>query len=463
MNIRDIPAEFAPYRDKGVQQLSGFLSEDFRADLRSRARRIMELRDAGALTIDNQDSQGLGYEWFEPLLKHPEMVKLATTLMGPNVVASGWRILVKDHRFKKAVHVHQDWPYNFGALDKITVFVPLTHVNAANGGLIFYEESHLYGPVSRGSIDVSRFPPMTEVCPDADVGDLIVCDYLTWHYSNTSSNGEERIMLQLNYQPAHDASSKNIVAGRIPHDKLLLDRWDAVSVPSTELNLPDSRRALEAGNVDRAKRFARGLLFDDGDHVGASLLMYDILMAEKDPAALQHLEGARAALRKLQRQLGERDAALTGSAVTEDAAAAPTAQDGPNSPWKPLTPTFRSFVPGYDNVEALPATLATPELAWDYGALSDLLTTDKAATIRIRAKALGGEVGVCLVTEGLQRHGVGSPCGASGGRGGVDHDRVLTGELSGAGGGAQSRRPGQLEQAGAEKRGRVRLRLTPDA
>ena len=461
MNIRDIPSAFHPYRDHGVQHLKGFLSEGLRDDLRARAREIMRLRDEGALTIDNQDSQGLENAWFEPVLKHPEMLALATSLLGPDVVASGWRILVKDHRFKKAVHVHQDWPYNFGGVDKITVFVPLTQVNAANGGLIFYEDSHHYGPVSRGSIDVSRFPPMTEVCPEAEVGDLILCDYLTWHYSNTSSNGEERIMLQLNYQPASDPSSKNIVAGSFPHDKLLLDRWDAVGVPSSELNLPDARRALEGGRVDRAKRFAKGLVFDDENHAGASLLLYDILLAEKDPAALQHLEGARAALKRLQRELATRDAAFRGGSVeaakTEDDT---PLEDGANSPWKPLQPKFRSFVPAYESSETLPTTLGTPERAWDYGALSDVLTTDKAATIRIRAKAIGGDVGVCLVTENCSGmasapHVVKAEDGDT-----RHHDRFLAGELPSPGGRAQPRRGGLDQRPGAEERGRVRLRLS---
>lgn len=398
MNIRDIPAALHPYRDKGVQHLKGFLSEDFRERLRAGAREIMQMRDEGRLSIDSQDSQGLGHAWFEPFLKHPQMVELATSLLGPNVTGAGWRILVKDQRFKTAVHVHQDWPYNFGGVDKITVFVPMTRVNADNGGLVFYEESHLYGPVSRGSIDVSRFPPMTEACPDADVGDVIVCDYLTWHYSNTSANGEERIMLQLNYQPAHDPSSQNLVAGTFPHNKVLLDRWDAVSTPSCELSLPEARRALEAGQVDRATRFARGLLFDDRDHVGGALLMHDLMMAQKDPQALYYLETARTALKKLQRQLAERDAVLSGGTIAEvqpDIAS----DDAAGSPWKPLATRFHSYVPAFDSAESLPATFGTPEIAWNYGAVSDSLATDRASTLRIRARAVGGEVGVCLVTE----------------------------------------------------------------
>ena len=395
----DLQTQFldtTPLKTKGFQHVPGFLPADVTADLNVRAQEVIALRAAGKMTTDSQDSAGLDYAWFESLVKHPKLIELMTTLLGPDVVCSGWRVLAKDKHYKQAVHVHQDWPYNPGDTNKVTVFLPLTPVTYANGGLIFLEQSHYYGPVSRGPIDLTRFPPMTETCPDTAVGDIVLCDFLTWHYSLPKQNDDERLMIQLNYQPARDASNNNVVAGKRPHDKVLHNRMDAVSVPSVELNLTEARACLEAGNVDRATRFARGLLFDDKDHAGAALLLHDILSAQGDPEALIYLEMARGSTTRLQREIAERDRKLglaTAAAPTEAAPASVA------SPWRPVEVAFKSFVEGKADAAGLPATLATPDGAWAYGAISDLIHTEKPATIRVTAEALDGKVGLCLITE----------------------------------------------------------------
>jgi hypothetical protein len=386
-----------PLKTKGFQHVRSFLPDDVKQDLIARAQEVIALRASGRMSTDSQDSQGLDYDWFQPLLRHPKMIELATSQLGPDVVCSGWRVLAKDRHFRQAVHVHQDWPYNPGDTNKLTVFLPLTRVNFENGGLIFLEESHYYGPVSRGPIDLSRFPPMVETCPDADVGDIILCDFLTWHYSLPKQNDDERLMIQLNYQPARDASNNNIVAGKLPHNKVLHNRLDAVSVPSVELNCVEARAYLAEGNLDRATRFARGLVFDDPEHAGAALLLHDILAAENDPTALKYLEMARAAVNKFQAEIAARDEKYGISVASPVAAQAAAAVSG--SPWQALELPFKSFVDGHPDQTALPANLGTPETAWAYGAISDVVRTDKPATIRVRAKALEGKIGFCLISE----------------------------------------------------------------
>ncbi len=400
MSELDDHIDTSELKTKGLVILRSFFSEEIKQDLADRARTIIALRDAGKLTTYDQDSQGLPDEWFTPLLRNETLVRLMTQVIGPNVCAKGNRILAKDKHFKMGVHVHQDWPYNSGDTRKITVFVPLTRMNKDNGGLIFYEGSHFYGPVSKGPLDVSRFPPMTEICPDIDVGDILVCDYLTWHYSNPSDNGEERIMLQLNYQPADDPSSNNVVAGVRSHDKLLLSRFDAASLPSVELNCKVAREFYEAGDLDRASRYAQGLLYDDADHSSAALLLCDILADKNDPSALRYLEQARASIRKQMEKISayDRRYGLDPDPIVGTApSGAQSSQADTASPWRPLPTTWRGKAPGQADVEGLPANLVTPEPAWAYGAVSDPLQTSSPATVRIRARTTKGKIGFCMI------------------------------------------------------------------
>lgn len=386
--------DVTPLKTKGFQHITGFLNDEVKKDLARRAEEIIQLRQSGKLTTHDQDSQGLDNDWFKPLLHIPELVALATSILGPDVCASGWRILAKDKHFKGEIHVHQDWPYNPGDTRKLTAFLPLTEVNKANGSLYFLEESHFYGPVSRGPIDISRFDPMVATCPSADIGDVIICDFLTWHYSLPSENERERLMIQINYQPASDASGSYLVAGKLPHNRRILSsRFDAASVPSVELNAKQARSYFESGDIDRATRYARGVLFDDPDNASAAMLLYDILSQRKDPSALGYLEMARVSLAKLRGELAVRDGAPLSS---EDAAPAPT---DANTAWREVQLDWKSFVPTHPDVDLLPANLATPELAWGYGAISGLLDTQNPATVRIRAKALSGKIGLCLLDE----------------------------------------------------------------
>jgi|GEM_PF-6333860 len=67
--------------------------------------------------------------------------------------------------------------------------------------------------------------------------------------------------------------------------------------------------------------------------------------------------------------------------------------------WKPLYAPWKSLIPTHADAETLPAKLATPDKSWAYGAVTDLVETDKPATIRIKAKGLSGKVGFCLISE----------------------------------------------------------------
>jgi hypothetical protein len=110
----------------------------------------VQLRDAGKLTTHDQDSQGLEGEWFQPLVRNKSLINFMVKLLGPNVGAKGYRVLAKDKHYGMKVHIHQDWPYNTGDTKKITCFVPLTRMNADNGGLILW--SSVAGPAGSDAL-----------------------------------------------------------------------------------------------------------------------------------------------------------------------------------------------------------------------------------------------------------------------------------------------------------------------
>jgi hypothetical protein len=240
---------------------------------------------------------------------------------------------------------------------------------------------------------------MPESCPDVDVGDLLICDYLTWHYSNASVNGEERILLQLNYQPADDPSSTELVAGERSHDKLLLGRFDAASVPSVELNCQAAREYYEKGDLDRATRFARGLLYDDPDHSSAALLLSEILSAANDPTALRYLEMARASIRKQAALIStlDRRYGLDATPFAEPSSVPPASSPQASSRWRALDVFWRSEIEGVADTGELPAMFSTHHQPWGYGAVSEAIEVGGSSTIKIKARSEKGKIGFCLI------------------------------------------------------------------
>ncbi|MCU1390645.1 MAG: hypothetical protein JWL72_3983, partial [Ilumatobacteraceae bacterium] len=118
------------------------------------------------------------------------------------------RVLIKDEHWTGAISIHQDMPYFNGGQRKVSIFVPLerTQADGGNGGLKFVVGSHRYGNLERGTINLADFEPMPVLAPDLDVGDVVVMDFLTWHYSETPATPSERPLLQLAYQAADDGS-----------------------------------------------------------------------------------------------------------------------------------------------------------------------------------------------------------------------------------------------------------------
>ena len=197
------------YSEKGVLHLSSFFDSEDTESLRSMW---------GTLNAHIQQREGLERESrfvfgvlpppIGDLYRHPRLVELVRSLIGPDVALYMNRLLLKDRAWNAAVEIHQDMPYFNGGLEKVSIFLPLQPIQATggNGGLKYVIGSHKYGNLQRGTIERVQFPPMEDFAPSVNVGDIVVMNFLTWHYSEAAVIADDRPLLQMVYQPASDGS-----------------------------------------------------------------------------------------------------------------------------------------------------------------------------------------------------------------------------------------------------------------
>ena len=111
-----------------------------------------------------------------------------------------------------------------GAISRSNPPITPTAAKNGNGGLIFLKGSHKYGNLQRGTIRREMFPAMEELAPDLEVGDIVLMDFLTWHYSGEAVVPGDRPLMQIAYQPSSDGSYVGPKAG-VPKPTLVSGRW----------------------------------------------------------------------------------------------------------------------------------------------------------------------------------------------------------------------------------------------
>lgn len=203
------PEQIRKYRDDGLLALPGFFAPDFAATLPPAWHDLRDAADRGehGLVRKNQFIHGKLVPPLGDLYKHPSLVALARQMLGDNIALYINRLLIKDAGWSGAVSPHQDIVYFHGGINKLSVFVPLTPMNPANGGLAFVTGSHKFGNLGeRGTILLDHFPSMPIVTPGLVPGDICLMDILTWHLSEQAPAPSERITMQIIYQPADDGS-----------------------------------------------------------------------------------------------------------------------------------------------------------------------------------------------------------------------------------------------------------------
>ena len=157
-------------------------------------------------------------EALQPLLRliatHPVILAAVSEIFGHDIALYNQRFIVKDKYARDSVFLHQDTPYHVGWPNKASAFVALSRVTAENGGLIFYPGSHRYGYLGdAGEIDRKWTDGMTPVCPELTQGDFVLMHSALWHESHPNTNGIDRILADIHYQPTDDPSGKELLQG----------------------------------------------------------------------------------------------------------------------------------------------------------------------------------------------------------------------------------------------------------
>lgn len=150
------------------------------------------------------------------MARYPAVLDIAEALLGPHVGLYNERIMVKDDLARGPVFLHHDVAYHQGQQNKLSAFIALSSSCAENGGLIFYPGTHVFGhlgdagEINRellGQYDLKPYAPVMRA------GDVVFMHSSTWHESPEWQAGEDRVLMDVIYQPASDLTTKEVVRG----------------------------------------------------------------------------------------------------------------------------------------------------------------------------------------------------------------------------------------------------------
>lgn len=149
------------------------------------------------------------------IYRHPELLDIMEQVY-PDLGIFGQRFVIKDRHSRTPVFPHQDYGYDLGWPEKTSVFLPLSEMNPDNGGLFFLPGTHLAGFLGdAGEIDLEMLAPgWPAIAPTVSPGDIVLMHECTWHGSGPHKAGPDRIVVQIQYQPASDPSSTETLRGR---------------------------------------------------------------------------------------------------------------------------------------------------------------------------------------------------------------------------------------------------------
>jgi ectoine hydroxylase-related dioxygenase (phytanoyl-CoA dioxygenase family) len=151
------------------------------------------------------------------IYKCDQILYLVELLLGPDICMYNKRFVVKDSTFTRAVPLHQDCGYHRGHFKKLSAFVPLTTMTPENGGLSFVLRSQEFGYLGdAGYIDEGLIDEMglSVYSPTVFPGDVVLMHSSVWHKSGERTDGPDRVLADIHYQPADDPSGVELVRGQ---------------------------------------------------------------------------------------------------------------------------------------------------------------------------------------------------------------------------------------------------------
>lgn len=149
------------------------------------------------------------------MYREPSLIDVMKQVHGQDVALYSHRFVIKDQFSRGKVFLHQDSCYQLGALNKCSLFVPLSIVNQDNGGLTFHVGSHRFGFLGdAGEINPDSFEiKWPQVTPELQPGDVVVMNSSVWHGSGPNNSGVDRILADMIVQPADDPTGIELLSG----------------------------------------------------------------------------------------------------------------------------------------------------------------------------------------------------------------------------------------------------------
>jgi len=164
--------------------------------------------------------------FFKNFFKESQLKKILKNFYKGNVGLDFFRIVKKDKSNSSPVFCHQDAGYQFGSLDRYSLFISLTNNNALNGGMVVYPSTHKFGYLGdAGGISSKITKNFIKICPDLVVGDVLIMHSSLWHESGKNFNMTDRVYLEAHIQDANESSTKFVIIGKnnnkieLPFDK----------------------------------------------------------------------------------------------------------------------------------------------------------------------------------------------------------------------------------------------------
>ena len=155
----------------------------------------------------------------QPLLslitRHPAILDAVEEVFGPNIALYNQRFVVKDAKSRDAVFLHQDTPYHIGWPRKLSAFVALSESKMENGGLYLRRATHIWGYLGdAGELNPEVLGPNQWLnAIDMHPGDVLLMHSACWHGSYAHTEGPDRVLTDIIYQPADDPSGKKLMRG----------------------------------------------------------------------------------------------------------------------------------------------------------------------------------------------------------------------------------------------------------
>ena len=165
-------------------------------------------RHVSRLTLsDDRVTAGLSNE--------TSLVRLASKLFAGNAGCTYPQIFRKNSEHRERVILHNDIMYMSGSYERFSVFVALTPITRANGGLILYPGTHHLGLLGdAGELNKDILPKeFSTVCPDLQPGDALIMHAALWHESYENMDGSERVYLEIKLSKANDPTAKIHLCG----------------------------------------------------------------------------------------------------------------------------------------------------------------------------------------------------------------------------------------------------------